>query len=579
MNTGPAYANAALDPLRERLSQLKHADEPALVADLLAASSLGEAERSAVQDRAVELVEACRKRSDEAGTLDAFLQEFGLSNAEGIALMCLAEALLRVPDDETADRLIAEKIHSGDWGAHKGRSASRFVNASVWGLMLTGRIVRLDDAITDRTASWVRELASTLGEPVVRRAVLQAMKIMGGQYVLGRQIGEALRRGREDNRPGTRFSFDMLGEGARTGDDATRYFAAYADAISVIAGAKSPGAGAAADSISVKLSALHPRYELRQRARVHDELLPRVKALALQAREGDIGFSIDAEECDRLDLSLEIFEALALDPALADWEGLGFVLQAYQKRALFACDWLVALARFAGRRLCVRLVKGAYWDGEIKHAQEQGLDDYPVYTRKCHTDLSYELCAARLLAAPDAIYPQFATHNAHTVALVQELAAMSSAGRDFEFQRLHGMGQLLYDELYRRAPDVPVRVYAPVGNHRDLLPYLVRRLLENGANSSFQSLPRCEDRPARAAERPHRRDPPPRRGPAHANSGAARPVPRRAGALAQRPWRGSLRCPGDAGAGGSGARGRFADASRGANHRRGVAARGCPAGD
>ena len=467
---------------RQRIRELKHADEPAFVAALLERADLDDGARAAVQGDAVALVEACRERQDEAGTLDAFLQEFGLSNAEGIALMCLAEALLRVNDEDTADRLIAEKIHSGDWGAHKGRSASRFVNASVWGLMLTGKIVRLEDDITERTGSWVRGLTSRLGEPVVRRAVLQAMRIMGSQYVLGRHIQEAIRAGREENRRGTRFSFDMLGEGARTDADARRYLDAYAEAIDAIGALRRGADIRAADGISVKLSALHPRYAVRQQGRVMAELLPRARQLALLARDARIGFSIDAEECDRLDLSLDMFEALARDPALADWDGLGFVLQAYQKRALAVSEWLIDLARDTGHRFMVRLVKGAYWDSEIKHAQEQGFTDYPVFTRKCHTDLSYECCAASLLSAPDAVYPQFATHNAHTVATVRRLAGPDG---DYEFQRLHGMGQLLYDELGERSPQLPLRVYAPVGNHRDLLPYLVRRLLENGANSSF----------------------------------------------------------------------------------------------
>ena len=471
-----------LEALRHTIREATHADEPAIVQQLLDASGLDAARREQVRSQGVELVERCRGKSDKAGTLDAFLQEFGLSNREGIALMCLAESLLRVPDEETADRLIAEKILSGDWASHKGRSGSRFVNASVWGLMLTGKVVTLDDEITGDTTSWMKRLVSSLGEPVVRRAVLQAMRIMGGQYVLGRTIEEAIHKGSAGNRPGTRFSFDMLGEGARTDADAQRYFDAYAEAIRRIVAVEQGASVMQANGISVKLSALHPRYEFRQKQRVMDELLPRVKALALMAREGRIGFSIDAEECDRLDLSLDIFEALARDPDLDGWEGLGLVLQAYQKRAVPVAHWLVELAQQCQRRFMVRLVKGAYWDGEIKHAQEQGLTDYPVFTRKCHTDLSYQVCAEVLLAAQDEIYPQFATHNAHTVALVR---ALITEGQAFEFQRLHGMGHLLYDEVLESHPDCAVRVYAPVGNHRDLLPYLVRRLLENGANSSF----------------------------------------------------------------------------------------------
>ena len=471
-----------LTALRHRIRRDKHAPEAQVVQALLDGSRLDTPARSQIRDDAVAIVEACRLASHHAGTLDAFLQEFGLSNAEGIALMCLAEALLRVPDDHTADRLIAEKIQSGDWGAHKGRSASRFVNASVWGLMLTGKIVRLDDEITERTAPWMQRLVTSLGEPVVRRAVLQAMRIMGGQYVLGRNIQEGMRRGRDGNRPGTRFSFDMLGEGARTDKDAQRYLEGYRKAIATLTAAGVNPDVVAANGVSLKLSALHPRYRFRQRERVMDELLPRVRELALLAREGNLGFNIDAEECDRLDLSLDIFEALARDPALSGWDGLGFVLQSYQKSAAAVCDWLVTLGRDSGRRIMVRLVKGAYWDGEIKHAQERGLEDYPVYTRKCHTDLCFERCSAKLLEAPDAIYAKFATHNAYSMALVRHLAGDS---RDYEFQRLHGMGQLLFDELHRQSPEIPVRVYAPIGNHRDLLPYLVRRLLENGANSSF----------------------------------------------------------------------------------------------
>jgi len=468
--------------LRRRIRETSCADERAVVDDLLAASELDAGRRERILAQSISLVERCRAKSDKAGTLDAFLQEFGLSNNEGIALMCLAEALLRVPDEETANRLIAEKIQSGDWGAHKGRSPSGFVNASVWGLMLTGNVVRLEDEITRDTASWMRRLVSTLGEPVVRQAVLQAMRIMGGQYVLGRTIDEGLKKGIGGNRPGTRFSFDMLGEGARTAADALRYFEGYKAAIRTISATVKGDSVIDANGISVKLSALHPRYEFSQKKRVMAELLPRVRELALLCKAGGMGFSIDAEEADRLDISLDLFEALARDPELADWDGLGFVLQAYQKRGLVTADWLIALGRETGRRFMVRLVKGAYWDGEVKHAQEAGLADYPVFTRKCHSDVSYQLCAERLLSAQDVIYPQFATHNAHTVALIAELTA---GGKAFELQRLHGMGHLLFDEVQKQSPDTMVRVYAPIGNHKDLLPYLVRRLLENGANSSF----------------------------------------------------------------------------------------------
>ena len=480
------YSPAVLAAMRDAISARSHADEPECVRELLegAGRTIASPVREAAVQRARGLVRRCRAAGHRAGTLDAFLQEFGLSNREGVALMCLAEALLRVPDEATADALIAEKIRAGDWGSHLGKSASPFVNASVWGLMLTGRLVTLEaDALND-TVDWVRRLVARLGEPVVRRAVLQAMRILGGQYVLGRSIGEAMRRGRALEEAGTRFSFDMLGEGARTFADAARYFKAYSHAIGTIGSARRGDDPIANDGISVKLSALHPRFEYAQRQRLETELLPAVGKLALKAREHRLGFSIDAEEAARLEPTLDLFEALARDPELAGWNGLGFVLQAYQKRAPLVADWLIALARATGRRLMVRLVKGAYWDTEIKHAQEQGLADYPVFTRKAHTDLCYEACAARLLGAPDAIFPQFASHNAQTVSLVMELARAARRDNGFEFQRLHGMGQLLYAKLNREG-GLPLRVYAPVGSHRDLLPYLVRRLLENGANSSF----------------------------------------------------------------------------------------------
>ncbi|WGL16886.1 bifunctional proline dehydrogenase/L-glutamate gamma-semialdehyde dehydrogenase PutA [Microbulbifer bruguierae] len=473
---------------RQKAREYLHADENQCVSELLAAPRPGEALREKILATASQLVVKSREHRSKRGTLDAFLQQFGLSNKEGVALMCLAESLLRVPDADTADKLIAEKVHSGNWSSHRGQSDSLFVNASTWGLMLTGNIVELDPDITEKPSTWMKRLVSRLGEPMVRTSMMQAMKIMGGQYVLGRNIKEALKRGPAENKPGTRFSFDMLGEGARTMADAQRYFDAYMMAIEAI-GADNLKKSSdqrnveEANGISIKLSALHPRYSELQRERVMGELLPKVKELCLAAAKYDMGLNIDAEEADRLDISLDIFEALARDPALNNWQGLGFVLQAYQKRAPHVADWLIALGRDTGRKLMVRLVKGAYWDSEIKHAQQMGLSDYPVYTRKCHTDLSYQVCARKLLDARDAIYPQFATHNAYTVGLILELAGNSN---DYEFQRLHGMGHLLYDQIEAvHGKRVPVRVYAPVGAHKDLLPYLVRRLLENGANSSF----------------------------------------------------------------------------------------------
>ncbi|HEX4151447.1 MAG TPA: bifunctional proline dehydrogenase/L-glutamate gamma-semialdehyde dehydrogenase PutA [Steroidobacteraceae bacterium] len=430
----------------------------------------------------VALVEGARARRDERPFLDAFLQEFGLSNQEGIALMCIAEALLRIPDDATADRLIAEQLATGDWSAHAGQSESVFVNASTWGLMLTGGILDLDPSIKADAAGWMRKLTRKAGEPLVRLAVRRAMRIIGGEFVVGRSIEEAL--GRIAREPELALcSFDMLGEGARTLEDAERYLRSYEHAIDVI-GTDGLGRGAhERSSISIKLSALEPRYSLLQRGRVMQRLVPKALALVRRAAACAIQLTIDAEEADRLDLSLDVIEALARDAATRDWPGLGLAVQAYSKRAPDVIDWAAATARMCGRRLTVRLVKGAYWDSEIKRSQERGLPGYPVYTRKVTTDVSYLACAGQLFKHLDVIYPQFATHNAHSIASVLELAP---AGARYEFQRLHGMGRLLYAEAARRVANFPaVRVYAPVGEHKDLLAYLVRRLLENGANTSF----------------------------------------------------------------------------------------------
>ena len=428
------------------------------------------------------LVEGARARRDERPFLDAFLQEFGLSNQEGIALMCIAEALLRIPDDETADQLIAEQLAGADWSAHAGKSESLFVNASTWGLMLTGGILDLDPSIKSDAAGWLRTLTRKAGEPVVRLAVRRAMRIIGGEFVVGRTIEEALRRSGAEKTLAL-CSFDMLGEGARTQHHAERYLASYEHAIDAIGRAAKGRAPHEASSISIKLSALESRYTLMQRDRVLGRLLPRVRMLAERAAAAGIQLTIDAEEADRLDLSLDVIEALSRDTATRSWPGLGLALQAYGKRALDVIDWVGALARTTGRRLAVRLVKGAYWDSEIKRAQERGLDGYPVHTRKVTTDVSYLACAGRLFGHLDVIYPQFATHNAHTIAAILELAP---AGALYEFQRLHGMGGLLYAEAIRQITDFPpVRAYAPVGEHKDLLAYLVRRLLENGANTSF----------------------------------------------------------------------------------------------
>ncbi len=472
-----------ISEIRAVLRSVTHADEEQCITNLLESSSLSGDARKRIVMTARNLVTLSRTKSDDQDTMDYFLQEFGLSNREGVALMCLAEALLRVPDGLTADKLIAEKIQSGDWSDHKGKSESMFVNASVWGLMMTGGIVTLGDDMTDNFSGWMKRLISKSGEPVIRKAVIQAMRIMGGQYVLGRSIEEAIDRGIRENRPETRFSFDMLGEGARTIADADEYFDGYMQSIETVGEAKDKDTAYAAHGISVKFSALHPRYEYAQKDIIMDDMLPKIRTLVLAAKKYNIGFTIDAEEAARLDISLDIFEALARDPDLGQWDGLGIVVQAYLKRAPYVLDWLFALGRELDQKFMVRLVKGAYWDSEIKHAQEMGLPDYPVYTRKPTTDLSYQICAERMMRARDVIFPQFATHNAYTVSLIMELAGDT---RDFEFQRLHGMGHLLYDQLQEiTSPPVNIRMYAPVGSHEDLLPYLVRRLLENGANSSF----------------------------------------------------------------------------------------------
>jgi RHH-type transcriptional regulator, proline utilization regulon repressor / proline dehydrogenase / delta 1-pyrroline-5-carboxylate dehydrogenase len=428
------------------------------------------------------LVEAARARRDERPFLDAFLQEFGLSNQEGIALMCIAEALLRIPDDATADRLIAEQLANGDWSAHSGRSESLFVNASTWGLMLTGGILELDPLIKADASGWVRRFRRKAGEPVVRLAVRRAMRIIGGEFVVGRTIAEALQRSAAEAQLGL-CSYDMLGEGARTLRDAERYLKSYEDAIDAIGRTVRGGAPHEVSSISIKLSALEPRYSLMQKSRVAQRLGPKVIALARRAAGAGIQLTIDAEEADRLDLSLDVIEAMARDRDTKEWPGLGLAIQAYGKRTLDVIDWVAALAKATGRRMTARLVKGAYWDSEIKRSQERGLVGYPVYTRKLTTDVSYLACAGRLLHHRERIYAQFATHNAHSIASILDLAKGADG---FEFQRLHGMGGLLFSEAARQIKNFPrVRVYAPVGEHKDLLAYLVRRLLENGANTSF----------------------------------------------------------------------------------------------
>ncbi len=460
------------------------ADEAKSVNALMPQAAVADDARERIAERARRLVVAVREQRRSHSGLDAFMHEYDLSSEEGVVLMCLAEALLRIPDAETADRLIRDKLARGKWDKHLGRSHSLFVNASTWGLMLTGRMVQLDEATVTDVAAFLGRLAARVGEPVVRVAVTQAMRIMAHQFVMGRTIEEALKRSHTPEHRDYRHSFDMLGEAALTSEDAERYFESYLQAIHALAAeaGKSPDIYSA-PSVSVKLSALHPRFEFAQRERVLAELVPRVQALARVASETGVGITLDAEESESLDLTLDIVETVYANARTRDWHGLGLVVQAYQKRAIAVVAWVVDLAGRYRCRVPVRLVKGAYWDSEIKHAQQQGLAGYPVFTRKVSTDLSYLACARRIWQARDVLYAQFATHNAHTVAYILEQAGMA---RDFEFQRLHGMGQALYAEIVGSDKhDVAARIYAPVGSHEDLLPYLVRRLLENGANTSF----------------------------------------------------------------------------------------------
>lgn len=469
--------------LRRRITQAYRLPEPKAVAALLPAAEVDSTIKSAIAQTAATLVEALRAKGQRGG-VEGLVKEYSLSSQEGVALMCLAEALLRIPDKGTRDVLIRDKISHGDWQAHLGDGRTLFVNAATWGLMLTGKLTAshprpgLGAALT--------RLIARAGEPVIRRGVDMAMELMGEQFVTGETIGEALKRARKLEAAGFAYSYDMLGEAATTAEDAARYLFDYENAIHAI-GKASAGRGVyAGPGISIKLSALHPRYSRAQAGRVMGELLPRVKALALIAKNYDIGFNIDAEEADRLELSLDLLESLALDPQLAEWNGLGFVIQAYGKRCPFVIDWLTDLAERSGRRIMVRLVKGAYWDSEIKRTQVDGLENFPVFTRKVHTDVSYIACAKKLLARRDVLFPQFATHNAQTLATIYHLAGPEFTLGDYEFQCLHGMGEPLYDEVVGPSKlNRPCRIYAPVGTHETLLAYLVRRLLENGANSSF----------------------------------------------------------------------------------------------
>src|SRR5262249_40020303 len=449
------------------------ADEESAGPLLAGAERDAEAERR-IDREATHLVEAIRAKTGALGGIEDFLREYSLSTKEGLALMVLAEALLRVPDTTTADRLIEDKLAAADWAGHEPKSAALLVSASAWALGISARIIQPGET----PENILEKLGKRLGVPAIRAATRQAMRLLGSHFVLGQTIEEALERAASHREQ--RYSFDMLGEGARTAADADRYFAAYADAIAAVGASAGTAASPDRPGISVKLSALHPRYEAVSRQRVLAELTPRVTELARQAKAHDLNFTIDAEEADRLELSLDIIAEVLPDRALAGWDGFGLAVQAYQKRAPDVIDWIANAAAALDRRVTVRLVKGAYWDTEVKRGQERGLADYPVFTRKAMTDLCYMACVTRLLAARRHVYPQFATHNALTVAAVIEEAGGVTG---YEFQRLHGMGETLYAALRAQEAGVACRVYAPVGGHRDLLAYLVRRLLENGANS------------------------------------------------------------------------------------------------
>ncbi|HEY0963573.1 MAG TPA: bifunctional proline dehydrogenase/L-glutamate gamma-semialdehyde dehydrogenase PutA [Pseudomonadales bacterium] len=476
----PLPPSPALDAMRDAW----RIDESTQVRRLLIESEENPAALARIRQRAHALVDTVRQRRLEGSGIDALMHEYELSTPEGIVLMCLAEALLRIPDQDTADSLIRDKLLQEDWRKHLGQSESLFVNASTFGLMLAGRVICADESLGGNGHNVLGRLLQRSSEPVIRAMLKHAMRILGSQFVMGRSIEAALERAREDEAAGFRHSYDMLGEAARTQADAERYQQAYLHAIAAIGGA-ARGGPLRSPGISIKLSALHPRYEFAQGERVLKELYPRLLQLAEAARDADIGMTIDAEEAERLEPSLMLLLELMRSDSLRHWDGLGLAVQAYQKRAFDLVDWLGEQAAAQRRRLMVRLVKGAYWDSEIKRAQERGLDAYPVFTRKAATDVSYLACARRLLSQPARFYPQFATHNAHTAAAVLELARAAGIGTgSMEFQRLHGMGAALHEQ-FMADTGFPCRIYAPVGSYEDLLPYLVRRLLENGANSSF----------------------------------------------------------------------------------------------
>jgi len=470
-----------IDNIRQTMSSLYRADDQHVLDTLSSLLPTSQAASSQISRDARTLVEAVRSAKGSTFSIEALLQEYSLSTREGVLLMCLAEALLRVPDAQTIDELIADKILKGDWEEYVENGDSLLVHASAWGMLLTGKVVDMGENPGDGVKGYLKKAVSKAGEPLIRQSVKLAMAVMGKQFVLGETIEQALKRAQSAHKLGYRYSYDMLGEGARTHTAANTHFASYVKAIKAISATAKAGA-VKSDGISVKISAIHPRYEFAQKDRAIAEIVPKLLDLAKMAKAADINFTVDAEEMNRLELSMEIIERVVADKSLDGWDGFGMAVQAYQKRTSAVIDWLIAMAKSYNRRFMIRLVKGAYWDSEIKHAHEIGVDGFPVYTRKQATDCSYIAIAKKMLDAREHLFPQFATHNAHTVAAIMQLAQDKEG---FEFQRLHGMGDTLYDALFKRFPGYGCRIYAPVGVHEDLLAYLVRRLLENGANTSF----------------------------------------------------------------------------------------------
>lgn len=479
------------DPLRDTITNAYRMDETDCLNPLIKQATLPDATHNKVIEVAKQLVIETREYKKRQGKIDVLLHQYDLSTDEGIALMCLAEALLRIPDKATMDKFISDKLSTVEWKNHLSSENSLFVNAATWSLLLTGKIYAPTLDTEKNLTSSLKRAVSRIGVAVIRPVMLQMMKAIGNQFVMGQTIDEALKRATEVESMGYRYSYDMLGEAARTSEDAEMYFSAYVQAIDAIGQVAKAGSPAKNPGISIKLSALHPRYEYGNYDRVMQELPPLLLALAQQAKKYNIGLTVDAEEADRLDLSLNIFEKVFADPSLNGWEGFGLAVQAYQKRAAFVLDWLAQLSAKHNKRMMVRLVKGAYWDAEIKMSQIQGQAGYPVFTRKNSTDVSYLACAKKLLSQPQYFYPQFGTHNAYSVAAIMEMAGDN---QDYEFQCLHGMGRPLYDQIVTQFKR-PCRIYAPVGTHKDLLGYLVRRLLENGANSSFVNKLADDDTP------------------------------------------------------------------------------------